>query len=248
MTNRHPQNPTLPTSGMRLFLDTADTTTWDELLPTGVFYGVTTNPLLLERAQLPCTMEQLLKMTHKAVVLGMKEIHLQTWGENPAQMVERGLQLSEMSEAGINVMIKVPATIDGWAAATQLRDKGLSITMTAVYNPSQILLASGFGAAYVAPYLGRMNDLGRDGNADILAMHNILKRTGSFTRLLVASLRCSTEVLDLAQQGLDTFTFGAAVARELFLEDATDQAANDFQRAARGQRASYISASYLNCP
>ncbi len=80
------------------------------------------------------------------------------------------------------------------------------------------------------------------GNSTILLLlrdlQDLLERPGVVTEfnLLVASLRCSTEVLDLAQQGLDTFTFGAAVARELFLEDATDQAANDFQRAAQGQQ------------
>lgn len=229
-----PSPPTI--GGIRLFLDTADTAAWEELLPLGVFFGVTTNPLLLERAQQPCTLEQMRIMASQAVELGMKEIHLQTWGENSAEMIACGMQLHEIKPNGIEVMVKVPATPTGWTAATELRDKGLSITMTAIYKPGQVLLASGFGAAYAAPYLGRMKDLGRDGTGDILAMNNILKQTQSDTRLLVASLRSSSEILNLASQGLDTFTFGPAVARELFDETATDLAAQDFQRAALAQQ------------
>ena len=70
--------------GLRLFLDSADTSAWDRWLPTGLFYGVTTNPVLLERASEKCTVENLAAMTSRALDLGAREIHLQTWGDDEA--------------------------------------------------------------------------------------------------------------------------------------------------------------------
>ena len=221
-----------PESGLRLVLDSAQPEDWRRFLPLGIFFGVTTNPLLLERSGQACTLGNLERLTRLAVDLGAAEIHLQAWGPNIQEMVHNGSQLALMAGLGIEVAVKVPATETGFAVAHRLSEAGCTITLTAVYNPGQVLLAAGFGAAYAAPYLGRINDQGRDGRQAILAMRDILARTRSHTRLLVASLRSSSEVLELAQAGLDTLTFGAPVASDLLKENLTDMAADDFQRAA----------------
>lgn len=218
--------------GLRLFLDSADPDDWQRYLPLGIFYGVTTNPLLLERARQTCTLANLEKLTRLAITLGAGQIHLQTWGRNAQEMIHHGHQLAQLAGLGIDVAVKVPATQLGFQVARQLKSSGCKITLTAVYNPSQILLAAGFGAAYAAPYLGRINDQGRDGREQILAMRDILKATQSGTRLLVASLRSANDVVDLARLGLDTLTFGSSVAADLLKENFTDLAAEDFQRAA----------------
>ena len=221
-----------PESGLRLYLDSAQPEDWRRFLPLGLFYGVTTNPLLLERAGQACTLANLERLTRLAVDLGAGEIHLQTWGQSPEEMVHTGSQLALFAGIGIEVAVKVPATETGFTVARQLSEAGCAITMTAVYNPGQVLLAAGFGAAYAAPYLGRINDQGRDGRQAIMAMGDILRNTRSQTRLLVASLRSADEVVDLAQAGLDTLTFGAPVAASLIEENLTDTAAADFERAA----------------
>jgi transaldolase len=223
----------LPVPGLRLFLDSADPVDWQRFLPSGAFHGVTTNPLLLERAGQACTLKNLERLTRAAGDLGALEIHLQTWGDSPEEMVHIGSQLALLEGVGLNVAVKVPATEMGLAVARQLREAGATVTLTAVYNPGQVLLAAGFGAAYAAPYLGRLNDQGRDGRQAILAMRDILYATQSTTRLLVASLRSAETVIELAQAGLDTLTFGAPVAADLLKENLTDAAAADFQRAAR---------------
>ena len=72
--------------GPRLFLDSAHPADWERFLPLGLFYGVTTNPLLLERAGQECSLSNLEKLTRRAVDLGALEIQLQTWGRTPEEL------------------------------------------------------------------------------------------------------------------------------------------------------------------
>ena len=216
----------------RLYLDSALIADWKRFLPLGAFFGVTTNPLLLERAGQACTLSNLARLARRAADLGAREIHLQTWGRTPEEMIHNGSQLALLGGTDLQVAVKVPATETGLLVAHQLADAGCAITLTAVYNPGQVLVAAGFGAAYAAPYLGRLNDAGRDGLAAIRQMRDIVAGTRSGLRLLVASLRRSQDVIDLAGQGLETFTVGAPVAADLIKEELTDDAAKEFQRAA----------------
>ncbi len=119
------------------------------------------------------------------------------------------------------------------AAAVQLRATGCPLTLTAVFSSRQVLLAAGFQAAYVAPYLGRLNDQGLDGAHIIQTMDRVLKKSHSPTRLLVASLRTAAEVVDLAAAGMDTLTFGPGVAEDLLHDQLTDGAHDEFLRAVR---------------
>ncbi len=219
-------------SGLQLYLDSADPADWERFLPLGVFRGVTTNPILLERSGQTCTLENLEKLTRLAVAKGCREIHLQTWGRTATEMVNHGSHLALMAGLGITVLVKVPATEIGLKVAEKLAASGCRITLTGIFNPGQVLLAAGFDADFAAPYLGRLNDEGRDGMAAILKMQDILIGSGSSTRLLVASLRSADQVIELAAQGLDTFTIGAPVAADLITEQLTTDAAADFQRAA----------------
>ena len=221
-----------PGTGLRLFLDSADPADWSRFLPLGFFHGVTTNPVLLERAGQACTVANLRDLVTAARDLGAREIQMQTWGRSPEQMVETGARLAELAEPGLRAVVKIPATAEGFQAARALRENGIPVTLTAVYTPGQVMAAAGLGASYAAPYLGRLNDAGQEGATTVLAMHDILTRTGSQTRLLTASLRTAQQVVDLASRGLDTFTFGRRVADQLLASDLTNAAAADFQRAA----------------
>lgn len=219
--------------GPRLLLDSADVAAWERLLPTGVFHGVTTNPLLIERAGVRCDVPTLAALARRAAVLGAREIHLQAWGDDEDALVRTGEALAATAPGATAVLVKVPATVQGFRAAARLKATGCAITLTAVYNPGQLLAAAALGATYAAPYLGRLDDAGRDGHATVGAMHEILKGTGATTRLLVASLRSVEHVTELARRGLDTFTCGPEVAAALVTDDLTDEAAAAFLAAAR---------------
>ena len=229
----HSDRPALPepnTQKIRLFLDTADTTEWQNWLPTGLFYGVTTNPLLLEKSQVTCSVEQLKDLARQALNLGAKEVQLQTWGTSVDALVKTGELLAGISDC---VVVKVPITKIGTEAASELIAQGIRITLTGVYAVHQVLIAAALGADYAAPYLGRINDLGRNGPDDLVAMQREIAGVGSATRILVASIRSVDDIAFLATQGLDTFTFREAIAEAFFDVTATNQAATDFEQAAR---------------
>jgi transaldolase len=228
--SNRPAPPEPNTSGIRLFLDTADTTEWQNWLPTGLFYGVTTNPLLLERAQVTCSVEQLKDLARQAFNLGAKEVQLQTWGTSVDSLVKTGKLLAAFNA---RIVVKVPITKVGTQAASRLIAQGIRITLTGVYTVHQVLIATALGADYAAPYLGRINDFGRNGRDDLVVMHRANAGVGSATRILVASIRSVDDIVFLATQGLDTFTFSPAIAAAFFDVTATNQAATDFEQAAR---------------
>ncbi|CAI5493655.1 unnamed protein product [Closterium sp. Naga37s-1] len=218
---------------LRLFLDTADVAEWEKWLPTGIFHGVTTNPLLLERAGRECSVDALAELAHTAFGLGAQEIQLQTWGATADEMVETGKRLGIIDP---RVVIKIPATVTGIQAARQLISTwGFRVTLTAVYASHQVLLAQGVGAQYAAPYLGRMDALGKDGKAEIIAMQQAVSAAGSATRVLVASVREPEEVSLLAAAGVDTFALPPAIVARMLLVQETETAAADFERAALAQ-------------
>lgn len=214
----------------RFFLDTADIRYWDVWLPTGIFHGVTTNPVLLERAGHPCTVPSLHKLARRALT-ATDEFMCQAWGETANDMYDIGMKLSEPSRD--RIVVKVPVTIEGTECARQLIQSGVRVCLTACYSAQQALIASGVGAEYIAPYCGRMTDAGMDGKQECIRMNDIVDGLRSDTRILVASLRDAETLTELAESGMDTFTFSPEVARSLFDVPLTRQAASEFEEAAK---------------
>ena len=218
---------------LRLLLDSADPSAWAEWLPTGLFRGITTNPTLLRRAAQPCRLDQLEALTAQALALGVQELHLQAWG---ADLLACGRALVQLAPG--RIWVKLPITRAGAAAARCLIAEGCPITFTACYEPAQVLLAAALGADYIAPYLGRISDLGRDGHAELARMQRIVDAVApsgqaiSQLRLLVASLRSADDLARLAAEGLNTFTISPAIAAELFAVEPTLAAAAQFERDA----------------
>ena len=161
-----PENPAVARGGSRFFLDTADVAEWEALLPLGMFHGVTTNPTLLERVA--CTVEACRQLAVTAGALGVEEIMFQAWGATTEAMVDQGLRLASIEPA--RVTVKVPVTAAGTAAAAELVQRGVRVCLTACYGREQALVAASVGAEYLAPYLGRMDDAGKDGMAECRAM------------------------------------------------------------------------------
>jgi len=216
---------------LRLFLDSADPQAWQQWLPTGLFYGVTTNPSLLRRADQACSLSQLARLSQLALDHGIAELHLQAWGADAAELLHCARSLAALAPG--RIAVKLPVTRQGAAAARTLCDEGLPVTLTACYDAHQVLIAAALRAAYIAPYLGRISDQGRDGVAEVIAMQRSLDGLGSTVRLLVASLRQPQQLTHLSGAGLNTFTISPALAEALFDCDATAAASAQFERDAR---------------
>jgi transaldolase len=217
----------------RLFLDTADEREWEKHLPTGMFFGVTTNPVLLERANVGCTLSSITALARSALeVHHCQEFMLQAWGGERDALVHTGAAIAALDLGKDRIVVKLPLTPAGVAAARILGKDGARICMTACYNREQAFVAAGLGAEYVAPYLGRMSDAGKDGVAECASMQTLIAGMGASTRVLVASLRSAHQLSALAAQGCDTFTFSPAIATQLLDEPLTTAAASDFEAAA----------------
>lgn len=216
-------------SALRLFLDSADIRQWDNWLSSGLFYGITTNPLLLQKAHVPCRLPDLEILAGQALAQGIQEVQLQTWGATKAEQIETGLALAAIDS---RIVVKVPVTRLGTEVAANLLSSGIRVTLTGVYALHQVLTAVALGADYAAPYLGRINDLGRNGRQEVADMQRAVNGVRGSCRVLTASIRSIDDITALAMQGVDTFTFSPAIAGEWFQVPATERAAADFEAAA----------------
>lgn len=212
--------------GLKLLLDSADTTIWQRLLPSGLFYGVTTNPKLLQQAGVACTLENLTRLARTAFEMGAQEVHLQTWGMQEPAMTRTGCQLAAIDP---RIMVKVPATPPGYQTARALIAESVGVTLTAMHSASQVLAALALGTRYAVPYLGRMNDAGLDGLAEVIAMQEILDHHPGPTQLLLASLRQLRDVVTLARHGVAVFTLLPTLVESLLENPLTLKASQDFE-------------------
>ena len=135
---------------MRLYLDSADYNEWKKWSETGMFYGFTTNPTILKRDGVKCTLPSIRQMTRLAFELDIEELQLQAWGETVAEMYSNALDLAELDT---RVVVKVPMTMDGIQTARRLVNDEVPVTFTAVYSVHQVVTALSVGAQYIAPYV-----------------------------------------------------------------------------------------------
>ena len=217
-------------SGLRLFVDSAEEKDWRHYLPTGIFYGVTTNPKLLNQTGIGFTIDRLAKLAQTAFELGANEIHLQAWGCEMEQMLKIARELARIDQ---RVMVKVPITPKGILCARKLIAEGSNVTLTAVHLAQQVLIAIALGARYAAPYLGRMTDGGLNGIEEVTSMGLIVAAMDSPLRLLVASIRQTADLKTLAERGLNTFTLLPKIIDDLLENELTRQAVISFEEAVR---------------
>jgi transaldolase len=213
---------------MRIYIDSADIGEIREAMAMGFVYGVTTNPTILRRANLKKA--DVPALVREAVESGARELHLQTYSRNTARIVEEGRQLAALDPA--RVVVKIPATQAGYAAAAKLTSDDMRVTLTAVYTVRQAVLADALGASYIAVYLGRMRDQGLDALEIVGQMQRVIEGQRSRMEILSASVREPGEVEDLARLGVATATLPMKVLRRLQESPATDAAAEAFLQDA----------------
>ena len=219
---------------MRLYLDTANSVDWEDFMPTGAFYGITTNPLLTKKLGLNYGEIAWEEMVSKAAELGAKEFHVQIYGD-----AKRALSFAEHvyglgQASNIECVIKIPLTFEGISLAPKIKEFGAKILMTACYEPKQMITACALKADYVAPYFGRMLDAGLDAMANMQIIEKIARKNKCTP--VVASLRNAKQILEIAEMGHDCFTISPEVARDLFDSQLTEEASFAFETAATGNK------------
>jgi transaldolase len=208
-----------------LYLDSADLSALRQCLPHPVVHGVTTNPTLLKRAGV--TWEALPTLLETLLRLGARQVQAQVRSPDVDGMLADAETLLRPFDAG-QLVVKIPATRAGLTAGAALTARGVPVTYTAVYALEQAHFAAQLGAAYAAPYLGRLNDSGVDGLALIGQMQALVAASGSPMRLLVASIRSRQAYLDLLALGVGSLTIPPALFAELMDHEATLAAERGF--------------------
>ena len=216
----------------RFYVDSARVDEVSGVLRDGLVHGVTTNPTILERAHR--SVADAPELYARWVSEGAQEVFFQAWGESRGQLLHAAKGILAL---GPKAVVKVPATRDGFVAAAELSRSGATVLLTAVYSAAQALMAATLGVRYIAPYLGRMQDSGLDGIAEIAEMAALV--AGSGTDVLAASLRTPDAIVALAAVGVPYFTAAPAVILAVLHHDVSERSSMEFEAAvARGlQRA-----------
>lgn len=205
---------------MKFFLDTANLDELKKGVSWGVVDGVTTNPSLIAKEGKPFE-EHIREITK--IVDG--DISAEVVATDSAGMISQGKELAKIHK---NVVVKCPLTRDGIMATSALSKEGIRVNVTLCFTPGQALLAAKAGAYIISPFVGRLDDIGYTGMDLIRSIVQIYKNYGYKTKILAASLRSPTHVIDSAMAGADIGTMPFKVLDMLFNHPLTDKGLDQF--------------------
>jgi transaldolase len=199
---------------MQLFLDTASVSEIRTMWEIGILDGVTTNPSLV--AKEGRKFEELLR---EICALGVPSVSAEVVATDPDGMLREGRHLREIHPS---IYVKVPMVPAGLRATKILAREGTRVNMTLVFSANQALLAAKVGAAYVSPFIGRLDDQGQVGMDLVRDIVTIYRAYAFPTKVLVASVRHPVHVLEAAKLGADIATMPFAVMEKLAQHPLTD--------------------------
>ncbi|MEQ8346618.1 MAG: fructose-6-phosphate aldolase [Sneathiellaceae bacterium] len=206
---------------MKFFVDTADIAEIRRLAETGFVDGVTTNPSLIAK-----TGRNMLEVVREICAAVEGPVSAEVTATDHDTMLQEGLRLAELAD---NVAVKVPLTLDGLRTCRHLAEQGIAVNVTLCFSPGQALMAAKAGAAFISPFVGRLDDIGQDGMqliADILQIYD--QYDGFATEVLVASVRGPAHVIAAAKLGADVATVPPAVIHALLQHPLTDKGLSAF--------------------
>lgn len=199
---------------MKFFIDTGNIDEIKEGLNLGMVDGVTTNPSLVakEKKDFDTVVREILE-----IVKG--PVSLEVISEDAEGMVAEGEKLAKLAE---NVVVKVPMTTEGLKATRVLSGRGISVNQTLIFSPVQALMAAKAGAAYVSPFIGRLDDISHNGMELVEQIMTIFGNYGFDCEIIVASVRHPLHVLEAALIGADIATIPFKVIKQLAGHPLTD--------------------------
>ncbi|HKH46984.1 MAG TPA: fructose-6-phosphate aldolase [Thermoanaerobaculia bacterium] len=199
---------------MEFFLDTADIKEIETGLEWGLVDGITTNPSLIAKQgkNYLATVQEIAKLVPGPV---SGEVLATEFDE----MMDQAHRLADLAE---NVVVKVPLTPPGLRSVAKLLDEGIRCNVTLCFSSAQALLAAKAGAAYISPFVGRLDDVGEDGMELIDEIVSIYQNFDFDTKVLVASIRHPIHIVQSAQLGADVATMPFKVLEQLFKHPLTD--------------------------
>jgi transaldolase len=205
---------------MKFFVDSADIKQIEDLMPTGLIDGVTTNPSLIAKNG-----DDMAKTIKDICALVSGPVSAEVTATDSDKMLEEGQYLASLAK---NVTIKVPLTINGLKTCKALRAQGTQVNVTLCFSATQALLAAKAGASFISPFVGRLDDIGEKGMDLIEDIVVIYENYGFETKVLVASVRSKQHVIDAAIIGAHVATLPPKVIYELYEHPLTDKGLKAF--------------------
>jgi transaldolase len=206
---------------MKFFVDTADVNEIRELAETGLLDGVTTNPSLIAKSG-----RNFLDTIKEICALVEGPVSAEVAATDAETMLAEGRKLAEIAE---NVAVKVPLTWDGLKTCRALAQSGIMVNVTLCFSANQALLAAKAGAAFISPFVGRLDDVGEDGMnliRDIRTIYDNYPDLG--TEILVASVRHPRHVTEAALAGADVATVPPSVLKQIVHHPLTEKGLAQF--------------------
>jgi transaldolase len=206
---------------LKFFIDTANLKEIREAAELGVIDGVTTNPSLIAKEG---------NVDFKQHIAAICEI---VEGDVSAEVTSLDLEgmLTEgrdYARIAPNVVVKCPLTSDGLKATKRLTSEGIKINVTLCFSAAQAIMAAKAGAAYISPFLGRLDDIGQNGLELLAEIVEIYSNYDWQCEILAASMRHPIHVVEAARMGAHVATMPFKVIEQLLKHPLTDKGLEQF--------------------
>ena len=208
---------------MRFFIDTANVDEIRKANDMGVICGVTTNPSLIAREGR--VFEEVISEI-VSIVDGPVSGEVKATTMDAEGMIIEGRQITRIHP---NMVVKIPMTAEGLKAVKTLEAEGIKTNVTLIFTANQALLAARAGAAYVSPFLGRLDDISVSGVELVQEIAEIFAVSGIRTEIIAASVRNPMHITECALAGADIATVPYKVIEQMTRHPLTDAGIRKFQ-------------------
>ena len=205
---------------MKIFLDSADINEIKTHQSSGFVDGVTTNPSLIAKSG-----RNIIETIAEICTLIDGPVSAEVTATNFETMLAEGKKLAAIAP---NVAVKVPLTEAGLRTCRELANSGTKVNVTLCFTAGQALLAAKAGASFISPFVGRLDDIGKDGMGLIEDICTIYANFDFETEVLVASVRSTQHVIDAALLGADVVTLPPKILSSLYKHPLTESGLEAF--------------------
>lgn len=207
---------------MKFFLDTADVSAIKTINELGVVDGVTTNPTIISREGRD--FETVIKEICQ-IVDG--PVSAEVTGVTAEEMITEARDIAKWAD---NIVVKIPMTMEGLKAVNVLSKENIKTNVTLIFTVSQGLMAIKAGAAFISPFVGRLEDIGTDAYQLISDLREIIDFYGFDTEIIAASIRNTVHVENVAKRGAHIATIPDAVFDKMTKHPLTDSGLTQFMQ------------------
>jgi len=200
---------------MKLFLDTASMEHIRHGVRLGVVAGVTTNPSIVSREG----KVDYRKLVQEICSIVPGPVSTEVLGQDARTMVAEAREIAKWAE---NIVVKIPASLEGVEATSVLAGEGIKVNFTLCFTLNQAVLGAGAGAAFISPFVGRLDDVGEDGMAVVADIVEYLEYYQLPSQVIAASIRHPQHCLTAAKAGAHIATVPYKVLLQMIQHPLTN--------------------------